>query len=1424
MKSELGRLKTKFHQFIRDKVKGMGTRFLENIIKLKSQSINYLIIYILALYYYLFAYNKSKNDVYVPKSQRDLTYKLKRAIICNSAKLAKKISNGIETLLQGGDSTFRRRYLRRTTSRQYGRRPRFKKRNGSNLKKLIVVMSTTSGRQTKSRERLVHFDTDSGPVGIDNRCSACMSPYLEDFVGPMETCERSIKGFNGTSTHSVKKGTLLWRWEDDNGVVHKFKIPGSYYIPGLETRLLSPQHWAKAQRVERRGEIGCETSAYSTKLFWGNKKFLLTVPHSDQDNCATFALAPGYKQFSVYCARMSKRQPHNDDNPLICEEIKFKNMNIEKFENTAQADFSSLREGPILFDMDAAKIANGPNANDPVTFHNDPPNMENDEAALLRYHQRFNHISFDRLRLMAKQNIIPKRLCKARIPVCSACAYAKSTRRPWRNKSPKTAFKMNEVSKVGERVHVDQMESSTPGFIAQMVGSLTTKRYKYATIFVDAYSKFGYVHLQKTATVEETIEAKRAFELYARTKGVTIEAYHADNGIFKAHKWMEECNRSKQPCTFAPVGAHHNNGIAEKRIRDLQDLARTMMIHAASRWPQAITANLWPYALRMANEVVNDTSRVADRQGRSSSQIFSNTKVNINSKHYAPFGCPVFVLNSALQKEGGIYHKWDARTRVGIYLGHSPLHSRHVALVLDRYTGLVSPQFHVKLDPQFDTVDQVKFDSAWQLKAGFVPQREISPKTIETSEGGTNPQPKRKREITQSEKEPTKRTRFEIDSKAGSKLGGSSQAHLPPNTLRGPGPEGQDDHKSCATTDEGMAIPMSKSSEMEPLQHIEGVEGDKSPDSTQNTPPLLIQERLMSICRAEMKTTPIEGELFCLESLYPQRVAVENDERQLLAYKATIDPDTMYLHEAMRESDWEEFRKAMQDEINDRIKGKNFSIIPRSSVPLNMKVLPAVWQLKRKRDIVTKKIKKYKARLNLDGSRMKKGEHYDESYAPVASWNSIRILLALAITNNWHTRQLDYVAAFPQAPVERELYMEIPKGVHVEGLKESSKDYVLQIHKNLYGQKQAGRVWNQYLVQKLKKIGFKQSKVDECVFFRGRSLYVLYTDDSLLAGPDPKELDKITRDMEKVGLEITVDGNIEDFLGVNISKQEDGTTHLWQPQLIDSILKDLRLDGETVKTKETPAASSTILKRHQEMETVKPDFNYRSIIGKLNYLERGSRSDIAYIVHQLARFSVEPKRPHVEAVRWLGRYLRGTRDKGTILKPDKSRGLEVYVDADFAGNFDKDDNSRDTARSRHGYYIMLNGCPISWKSQLQTEIALSSTESEYTGLSYALREVIPIIELMKELRKGGFDVNDAVPVVKCKVFEDNSGALEIAMNHKYRPRTKHMNNKLHHFRDYISRKEIEVLRINTLEQIADILTKPVNGEILKKLRKRAIGW
>lgn len=180
------------------------------------------------------------------------------------------------------------------------------------------------------------------------------------------------------------------------------------------------------------------------------------------------------------------------------------------------------------------------------------------------------------------------------------------------------------------------------------------------------------------------------------------------------------------------------------------------------------------------------------------------------------------------------------------------------------------------------------------------------------------------------------------------------------------------------------------------------------------------------------------------------------------AFVASTDPDVMYLDEALKASDAAEFIKAMRKEVKWHIDNRDWVIVDQADIPdipVGKSIVPAVWAMRRKRDISTREVYKWKARLNYHGGKQTKGIDYWETYAPVAAWSSIRIIMLIALFNYWYTKQLDFVLAFPQAPEETELYMAIPPGFTVEG---DPKKKALKLLNNLYGQKQAGRVWNKY--------------------------------------------------------------------------------------------------------------------------------------------------------------------------------------------------------------------------------------------------------------------------------------------------------------------------------------------------------------------------
>ena len=149
--------------------------------------------------------------------------------------------------------------------------------------------------------------------------------------------------------------------------------------------------------------------------------------------------------------------------------------------------------------------------------------------------------------------------------------------------------------------------TSVPGLQAQLRGKPTLSRYHYATVFVDHFSGLEYVHLHERNDAESILAGKVAFERYAHSHNVRIRHYHCDNGIFADKTFKQACRAANQRITFCGVNAHHQSGKAEKRIRDLRDCARSMLILAKHNWPAAITPHLWSFAMIYASTIRGST-------------------------------------------------------------------------------------------------------------------------------------------------------------------------------------------------------------------------------------------------------------------------------------------------------------------------------------------------------------------------------------------------------------------------------------------------------------------------------------------------------------------------------------------------------------------------------------------------------------------------------------------------------------------------------------------------------------------------------------------------------------------------------------------------------------------------------------------------
>jgi len=234
-------------------------------------------------------------------------------------------------------------------------------------------------------------------------------------------------------------------------------------------------------------------------------------------------------------------------------------------------------------------------------------------------------------------------------------------------------------------------------------------------------------------------------------------------------------------------------------------------------------------------------------------------------------------------------------------------------------------------------------------------------------------------------------------------------------------------------------------------------------------------------------------------------------------------------------------------------------------------------------------------------------------------------------------------------------------------------------------------------------------------------------------------------------------------------------------------------------------------------------------------LAKNTRPDISMAVHQCARYCSNPKAIHELAVKRIAWYLLSTQDKGLILTPSTSLSLYMHVDADFAGWWHREFSElRDSVLSRSSYVISFCGCPVVWASKLQTEIALSTTESEYIALSTATRDLLPLRRILQGIHNLSFiklschnpyDTISSPCLPPSKIFENNNACITLATTEMhFKPRTKHISIKFHHFYDKIRDGTLTVIKIGTNENIADIFTKPLSRIKFHHLRRLLMGW
>lgn len=509
-------------------------------------------------------------------------------------------------------------------------------------------------------------------------------------------------------------------------------------------------------------------------------------------------------------------------------------------------------------------------------------------------------------------------------------------------------------------------------------------------------------------------------------------------------------------------------------------------------------------------------------------------------------------------------------------------------------------------------------------------------------------------------------------------------------------------------------------------------------------------------------------------------------KKQTKFYQPEANPTYIYVNyvnamspknynEAINSNDRNEWEKAMDHEIDCLYKNETWELVKK---PENKKIIDLKWIYTRKQD------NSFRARLVAKGFQQR--EHLPDLYSPVAKMQTLKLLLAYCVKFNLMINQMDVESAFLNGKISSEVYVKQPEGY------EDGTENVCKLKKTLYGLRESPRAWYECLDKFLLKTGFKRSKYDYCLYtmeIKIDKIYlIIFVDDILVCCKKQQNLDKVKRSLV-YHFKIKDLGLVKNYLGININyDQKIGKMTLSQEKYIESLAEKYELHN--AKLYNTPMEEN--LKCQPAINSCE-NIKYRNLIGELLYISYGTRPDISFSVNYLSRFQSCYDSSHYKYALRILKYLYYTKElKFNFDRCFSEDILTCYVDADWAGDpIDR--------RSTTGYIISLFGNIIEWKSKKQNSVTKSSTQAEYVALSEAVSEVLSLKDLLTD-----FEINIVEPI---KIYEDNLGAVDISHLGNFTKKSKYIEVHYHFVNENYVDGIIDIIKIETNENIADILTK-----------------
>lgn len=480
-----------------------------------------------------------------------------------------------------------------------------------------------------------------------------------------------------------------------------------------------------------------------------------------------------------------------------------------------------------------------------------------------------------------------------------------------------------------------------------------------------------------------------------------------------------------------------------------------------------------------------------------------------------------------------------------------------------------------------------------------------------------------------------------------------------------------------------------------------------------------------------------------------------------------------------------EWIQAMEEELTALEQNNTWKL---TDLPPGKKPIGSKWVYKIKLK-VDGKVERYKARLVAKGYNQEYGIDYTEVFSPVAKLATVRVLLAVAVSMDWHIYQLDVNNAFLHGFLHDDIYMSLPQGYKGE---HSGK--VCKLIKSLYGLKQTSREWNTEFCKCLFANRFTQSTADPCLFFKGEGAtyisLIVYVDDVLVVSPSLHLIQELKTLLHEA-FTIKDLQEAKYFLGMEIIRTSSGTS-LNQRKYILDILSAAGMIG--CKSTATPLPTGVVL--HMKLGTLMMDpEKYRKLVGQLIYLNL-SRPDITHAVQQLSQYMHVPHTGHWDSAVHVLKYLKGCPSLGLYYPASATNTLTAYYDADWG-------TCPDSRVSLTGYCIFFGASLISWRCKKQSTISVSSAEAEYRAISVATRELLWLSYLFKDLH---INLQKLIPLM-C----DNQAAIHITKYPVFHEWTKHLDIDCHLVREYSRKGFLTPVSISTVEQVADFFTKSLPG-------------